>query len=591
MVFLLTAEAGAQSFRVKGYSEALPVTEVLAVAQVPDGVLWLIIALALCSLGFGVASLLQQRRRNEQLESLVEERTRALRDAEERYREIFIKNLAPQLLVDGESGTILAVNQAAEEHHGRSEAELVDTAFVDLMDDVDGELQRSLDELRQGEPLRRSAQQLIEGELRHVEIHACTYELQGRRLVHATVFDVTEHRLLEEQLLLAQRLESVGRLAGGGAHDFNNLLTAVMGHVEIARLDIGDKKLMAKHLDVVAEAAMRGAKLTTQLLGFARQQPSAPRPLDLDAQLTRLEPVLRGLLREDIELRLELGSEHAGVHIDPSQLEQVLLNLVVNAIDSMRLGGVISISTRTVLEDQPQVCLSVRDTGVGMDADTCARIFEPFFTTKPVGEGTGLGLSMCDGIVKQHGGRLLVDSAPGEGSTFEIYLPALDRPVDPGEQVFCEPPAAAAGTILLVEDDPVVGNVVAESLRRLDYTVLQAANGVTALKLAQEHEGPIDLLLSDVIMPQMGGPELARQLKQRLPGLKVLFMSGHATDALDSQGISPNSIDLIEKPFQVDELACRVRAVVERGPGRATVESATVLAQHARTEAQGGNGS
>jgi|GEM_PF-2564160 len=553
----------------------------------------LLLGLALCGLGSGVALLVVAQRRNRRLTELVDERTRALRAAEERYRGMFDKNLAAQLLVDGSVGAILAVNQAAEEHYGQTSAELVGMVFAHMFDDDDGELRKSLGSLLPGEPLRLSAQQQLGGDTRYVEVHACTYELQGRPLMHATLFDVTDHHLVEEQLRQAQRMESVGRLAGGVAHDFNNLLTAVLGHAEMARLDLADKDSLAEHLDVVASAAVRGAKLTSQLLGFARQQPSAPKRLDLDAQLRTLDPVLHGLLREDIELRVELDAGGVGVVIDPGQLEQVLLNLVVNSVDAMPKGGVITLSTRRIpaalaahlrrpapgawggqgrggvldvpdLSGRALVCLSVQDTGAGMNAETRARIFEPFFTTKSVGEGTGLGLAMCDGIVRQNGGRLLVESATGEGTRFEIFLPAQDGPVEQTVLISTEPPRSGAETILLVEDDKAVRDVACRTLMRLDYRVLQAADGEAALELAGAHGGVIDLLVTDVIMPRLGGPDLARQLCQQLPNLAVLFMSGYTANALDGQGMSFEDIDLLEKPFHTEELARRVRASLDR---------------------------
>ncbi|MFT7464203.1 MAG: PAS domain S-box-containing protein, partial [Pseudohongiellaceae bacterium] len=544
--------------------------------------------LALCSVGWGVSLLMGARRRNRQLEDVVDERTRDLRAAEERYRGMFDKNLAPQLLVDSSTGAILAVNQAAEEHYSQAAADLLGTTFVDVFGDDEGALRDGLRDLQPGEPLRLSSRQRIDGDSLHVEVHACTYELHGSPMIHATVFDVTEHRLMEEQLRQAQRMESVGRLAGGVAHDFNNLLTAVLGHAEMALLELDDKGAVTEHLDVVAAAAVRGARLTTQLLSFARQQPSAPRRLDIDEQLRNLDPVLRGLLREDIELRVVLAGGGAGVLIDPGQLEQVLLNLVVNSVDAMPKGGNITLATRRLsateatlllgsapetedaqteepdLSGLPLLCLSVQDTGVGMSAETLARIFEPFFTTKGVGEGTGLGLAMCDGLVRQNGGRLLVQTSPGEGTCFEIYLPAQRGPLARVAEIAPEPPVAGAETILLVEDDNAVREVACKTLRRLDYKVLQAADGEDALKVCREYDGVIDLLVTDVIMPRLGGPDLALQLSQQIPGLAVLFVSGYTANALDAQGMSWDEIDLLEKPFHTDELARRVRASLER---------------------------
>jgi CheY-like chemotaxis protein len=366
-------------------------------------------------------------------------------------------------------------------------------------------------------------------------------------------------------------MEAIGRLAGGIAHDFNNMLGVILGYADLALRRLSAADPLTKSLAGIKAAAERSADLTRQLLAFSRRQAIAPRVLDLDAQLRGMESLLRRIIGEDVELVFRLA--HGGwlVSIDPSQLDQVLANLAVNARDAMPAGGRLVVATENVTLDEaycrihPEavpgqyVCLSVSDDGCGMDAATLSRAFEPFFTTKPEGKGTGLGLAMLYGIVRQNGGHVSAYSEPGRGTTFRIYLPRHQ-----GAAVSAEPAEPSARvrrgreTILLVEDEESLRELAQELLEELGYGVLPAAGPGEALTLCEKHAGAIDLLLTDVVMPVMGGKELADRITALRPGIKVLFSSGYTADAIAHQGVLEPGVHLLEKPFVLATLARKV---------------------------------
>jgi len=382
-----------------------------------------------------------------------------------------------------------------------------------------------------------------------------------------------EHALeeTEEQLRHAQKMEAVGRLAGGMAHDFNNLLSVVLSYSELLLTDLrGDERKRAD-VDEIRRAAIRGGELTRQLLAFGRRQVLQPRVLDLNDVLRAMDRMLRRLLGEDVELTLSAAPGLAAVHVDPGQMEQVLLNLVVNARDAMPHGGKLSLATaNVVLEgdhvDLPPgsyVVMSVTDTGTGMAKDTLLRIYEPFFTTKEKGKGTGLGLSTVFGIVKQSGGGIRVESEPGRGTTFRVYLPRTSRP--PVTVVPRPPsalPARGAETILIVEDEPQMRVVARTILQRNGYTVLDASDAAEALALARAFAGPIELLLTDVVMPRMSGRELASRLAALRPAIRVLYMSGYTDNTVAHHGVLDEGIAFVQKPFTPDTLTEKVREVL-----------------------------
>ena len=407
-------------------------------------------------------------------------------------------------------------------------------------------------------------------------IHSLEFiELSGKPCVVAFAHDITEHKRLEEQLQHAQRMEAVGRLAGGVAHDFNNILTAVRGHSEILLTVLEADSPHRRHADQIHRAAMRAAALTSQLLAFSRKQVLQPRTLDLNALVANLTVMLRRLIGEHVELRTTLAERLGSVRADAGQLEQVLVNLVINARDAMASGGVLAIATENVEvvdagESQQSgvpigrwVVLSVRDTGSGIDAPTRARIFEPFFTTKEAGKGTGLGLSTAYGIVSQSGGQIVVDSTVGSGTTFRVFLPRIDSPSTSSGRFALDEGAGPRGheTVLLVEDDNDVRDFVQDVLRSHGYQVHSAVDGAQALSIIEQHAGEIQLLITDVIMPRMMGSEVAARITALRPSIKVLYISGYPGDAIVKQGVPEQSF--VQKPFSVTALARRVRALLD----------------------------
>ncbi len=384
-------------------------------------------------------------------------------------------------------------------------------------------------------------------------------------------------RETEAQLRQAQKMEAVGRLAGGVAHDFNNLLTVIRGYSELLLGRLGPTDAMRKDMEEIKKAADRASGLTRQLLAFSRRQFIAAKVVDLNALVANMDGMLRRLIGEDIvELCAELDSSAGAIKADPGQVEQVIMNLVVNARDAMPKGGRLTIETKNVtigkgarldavgVEPGSYVLLAVRDNGHGMDAETRSHLFEPFFTTKEQGKGTGLGLSTVYGIVKQSGGSITVESAPGRGTTFRIYFPRVEEEV-PGTTGGVEAIDQARGreTILLVEDEPSVRSLVHETLRLHGYTVLEARHGIEALLTSTKYVGPIHLLLTDVVMPQMSGPEVAEKLLTVRPGIKVLYMSGYPDHPVFDQGGVSRETGFLPKPFSPHLLTQKVREVLD----------------------------
>ena len=388
--------------------------------------------------------------------------------------------------------------------------------------------------------------------------------------------DITERQQLQERLVQAQKMEAIGRLAGGVAHDFNNLLTVISVYSQLLLSRRSSHDQLQRYATEIKKAVEHATGLTNQLLTLSRKQMLQPRVLDLNAVLVNMEEMLRHLIGDDIALVLVPGSGLGRVNVDPRQLEQVILNLVVNARDAMPQGGELTIETANVELDEwyarcyadvqpgPYVQLTVADTGCGMDAATRARLFEPFFTTKARGKGTGLGLSIVYGVVTQSGGHIEVDSVPGRGTHVTIYLPQVKNAVaSHRSSAPSSTPLQGSETILLVEDEAEVRAAVLESLEMRGYTVLKARHGREALQICRRHEGPIHLLLTDVMMPQMTGPELAQRVAPLRPAVKVLYMSGYTSDALAQRQMVDLGPAFLQKPFTPDALARKVREVLE----------------------------
>ncbi|HYS03628.1 MAG TPA: ATP-binding protein [Candidatus Dormibacteraeota bacterium] len=382
-------------------------------------------------------------------------------------------------------------------------------------------------------------------------------------------------------------METIGRLASGLAHDFNNLLTAILGQCELLLRRLPVEEPSRTGIEEIRIAGERAAGLTRQLLAYSRRQVLKPQVLDLNSSVTKMIPMLRRLIGETIELNPALQPDLGHVEADPSQVEQIIMNLVVNARDSMPHGGRVVVETSNADLDETfakkhvptrpgsYVMLAVSDTGSGMDLATQARIFEPFFTTKQLGKGTGLGLATVYGIVKQSDGYIWVYSEPRMGSTFKIYLPRVDGEVSPEEAAETTPPLPSGSeTVLLVEDDRTVRLLAGEMLRINGYNVLQARNGREALDLVRGHDHPIHLLLTDVVMPQMSGRQLAESVADIQPGIRVLYMSGYTDGVIAHHGVLDDGVAYLQKPFTADFLARKVREVLDARAARRSAGTA-----------------
>ncbi|MDW8320567.1 MAG: PAS domain S-box protein [Armatimonadota bacterium] len=388
--------------------------------------------------------------------------------------------------------------------------------------------------------------------------------------------DITESRRLREQLTQSSKLESLGRLAGGVAHDFNNLLTVIQSYAEMMQAILSDEHPAAAYVEQILKASEQASNLTNQMLAFARRRIISPQVFNLNELVYETDAFLRRLLPENIQIALALSPDLWQVHADPSQIEQVILNLAINARDAMPAGGVLTIETANVALDETYVArhaemqvgeyvmLAVSDTGVGMDERTLAMVFEPFFTTKEVGKGTGLGLSTCYGIVKQAGGSIWVYSEPGKGTTFKVYLPRVkDAPTPLPERLERREVQGGYETVLVVEDNDAVREVAIAALQAQGYRVLQAADGDEALRLVQSLAEPVHLLLTDVVMPGMSGTVLAVKLREQYPHLKVLYTSGYTENVIVHHGVLEEGIAFLPKPYRPADLARRVREVLD----------------------------
>ena len=501
-----------------------------------------------------------------------------LHESERKYRLLFETNPEPMFVYDFETLRILAVNEAAIARYGYSEAEFLALTIRDLRPvEEQGRLEQELahrpDEGAVRTGVRHRAK---DGRLFEVDLVARPLEFAGRRARLVLARDVTAQRHLENQLRQSQKMEAVGQLAGGIAHDFNNLLTAILGSTQLLLQATPPGDVRREDVEEIRNAGLRAAELTRQLLAFSRRQVLAPKVLELNAVVANMDKMLRRLIGDDVELATALHAEAGAVNADPGQLEQVLLNLVVNARDAMPGGGRVLIeTTRLLLRDElverrhrlapgDYVCLAVTDSGLGMDEATQAHLFEPFFTTKEVGKGTGLGLATVYGIVKQSGGYIWVYSEPGRGTTVKVYLPRVPGAAEPPLPE-PEPPALRGGheTVLLVEDAAPVRTLARRSLEACGYQVIDAADGPKALELSARHSGEIAVLVTDVVMPGMSGRELAERLAPTRPAMKVLYTSGYTDDAMVRQGVLNAGVAFLQKPFVPDSLARKVREVLD----------------------------
>jgi two-component system cell cycle sensor histidine kinase/response regulator CckA len=493
--------------------------------------------------------------------------------AEERFQKAFNASPEPITITVVSDGRFLDVNDSFLRVTGYEREEVVGHTSSELnLWQTAEDRQRFVQALETRRSVRdlEIALRTKSGEKRIGIDSAELIEVAGQKCVIALMKDITEQKVLENQLRQAQKMEAIGQLAGGIAHDFNNLLTVITGYCDLLERELPPDESLRRNCEQIRKAGERAASLTRQLLAFSRQQVLEPKVLDLNAVVLDLEKMLRRLIGEDIELNTVLDPHLASVKVDRGQIEQVIMNLVVNARDAMQNGGNLSIRTEIVVltgeqarRFRPQhpgsyVLLSISDTGVGMDAETQSRIFEPFFTTKHVGHGTGLGLSMVYGIVRQSGGHIWVDSQPGRGATFQIYLPVVNEPVRmPHASSASKRIPGGTETVLLVEDEEALRNLTRDLLIAHGYKVLEGKSPHDAISIAENHGGPIHLLLTDVIMPGMNGRALAEKLSVIRPDLRVVYMSGY-TGFRGAEVLPPESV-LLVKPFKREDLLARVR--------------------------------
>jgi two-component system cell cycle sensor histidine kinase/response regulator CckA len=495
------------------------------------------------------------------------------KDKDKKFRLLFEDHPQPMCVYDAETQRFLEANAAACGLYGYTVEEFRKMLRRDLESGDGGPVDAIV--RTSASPVTIWRHRTKNG--KPIEIEAAVYPIEygGRPAELAVLLDVTGRRHLEEQLRQAQKMEAVGMLAGGVAHDFNNLLTIITGYSQLILNNLRGDDPNRHSVEQIMKAGERAAALTSQLLAFSRRQVLQPRVLDLNKLVTSLSTMLRRLIGEDIDLRLVLPADLGTVSADASQIEQVLMNLVVNARDAMPKGGILTIETANVTLDEryagrhiavkpgPYVLLAVSDNGSGMDAATQSRLFEPFFTTKGSGKGTGLGLSTVFGIVKQSGGSVAVYSEPACGTSVKVYLPRNDQPVALETANSTRKAVRGTETILLVEDDEMVRTLVRETLERNGYKILDAAGPIEARRIADQYRLPIQLLITDVVMPKVSGRDLAEQLIRKRRDLKVLYMSGYTDNAVLNSGILRKEVAFLQKPFTPVALTDKVREVLE----------------------------
>jgi PAS domain S-box-containing protein len=501
----------------------------------------------------------------------------ALREREERFRAL-VENSSDFLVLADEEGRITYTTPAAARRFGWDPADIVGQQLFHFIhpDDLPRCRTRFDDALgKPGQPVAAEVRfRHLDGTYRTLEgISVNRLHEPAVRSVVINARDVTERRSLEDQLRQVQKMEAVGRLAGGIAHDFNNLLTAILGYCNLLLDELPPESTVREDLEEIRKAGDRAATLTRQLLAFSRRQMLQPQPVAVGTLIREMEKMIHRLVGDDVEVVLALAEPLPQVKADPASIEQIIINLAVNARDAMPAGGRLTIEASTVDLDSEYTALhpsvipgryvmvAITDTGGGMDADTRARVFEPFFTTKEQGRGTGLGLATVYGLVKQSGGYIWVYSEPGHGTVFKVYLPSLaDHATRRATATQTE--ASGTETILIVEDDAPVRALASEALRRHGYMVLEAADGLEALRVVERHQDAIALIITDVVMPQMTGRELASRLRDARPAMKLLFISGFPDHAVTGEIDASESF--LQKPFTPDALARTVREILDR---------------------------
>ncbi len=526
-----------------------------------------------------------------ELEQRVAERTAQLTDANEELRSanevrqaVLLSSPLAIFALDRE-GKITFWNPAAERMFGWSQAEVIDRPLPIIPEELKGEEQQWLELFLKGESLSGVERTRVRRDGTRIEVSIWTAPLRDAEgKISGTLAidgDITQRKLLEEQFRQSQKLEAIGRLAGGVAHDFNNLLTVIMGYVEMLILEAHDRPELVDYAQEVQYAADRASALTAQLLAFSRRQLSQPKVLDLNEVVTHSMKLLRRVIGEDIEIATHLDPQLAQVKADPIHIDQVIMNLVVNARDAMGHGGRLTIDTANVMLDEhyvglhigvkpgPYVMLAISDTGTGMSDETKSRLFEPFFTTKDAGKGTGLGLSIVYGIVKQNGGEILVYSELGRGTTFKIYFPAAGMPADLAAAEQRASGMHGSETVLVCEDEAGIRKLVVAMLTKQGYKVLEAEKPPDAIAILRDYKGVIHLLLTDIVMPQINGFELAKRARELRGGIHVLYMSGYTDNHVGANWTVDPDTPFLHKPFSATTLAHKVREALT-APAAAT---------------------
>ncbi len=493
-----------------------------------------------------------------------------------------LQSASQAIISTDRGGRIVLANRQAEEMFGYSREQLLGSSIEMLLP----EAKRCAHAQMRSEYLHRPrvrpmgsgidlTARRIDGAEFPVEVGLSHIETADGAFVIAFVSDISQRKQLEQQLMHAQKMEAVGRLAGGVAHDFNNMLTVISGYGAMVLEELQAHDPLRGHVEEILAATKRAGTLTNQLLAFSRRQVMRPRVINVNAVITDTERMLRRLIGEDIVLHLVLQADLGNIKADPSHIEQAIVNLVVNSRDAMPAGGRVTVETADVCLDESYarthtgvqpgefVMVAVSDTGDGMDADVRRRIFEPFFTTKEQGKGTGLGLATVYGMVKQTGGDIWVYSEPGKGTTFKLYFPKVADPLSASPAAMVEPTLRGNETILVVEDEPSVRGITVKMLDQLGYVTISAASGAEALEMSKSHSGAISLLLTDVVMPNMNGRQLADELLANKPDMKVLYLSGYTENTVIHHGIVDSSVAFLPKPFTRDALAKTIRNVLE----------------------------
>ncbi len=583
----LANTSSVQTTGIVDWSEGAPMVRLREIGDIkfiPAPPYGIVIITAIGSLLLFVMLHLRSRRRA--AESRAHETSRLMEQvkrSEERYRDL-VENTSDIAWETDSQGVFTYCSPNTAPILGYASTDLVGKTPFDLMPPSEGERVGKLfsEIVREKRPFSLLEHEAITADGRTVIIECGGRPIldhDGNLLGYRGIDrDITRRKELEKQLAQVQKMEAVGNLAGGIAHDFNNILTVIFGYNQLL-LDSSASESIQEKAGGIRMAAERAAQLTRQLLAFGRRQVLQPQLLDLNVVIRKTAEMLGRLIPENIEIQTCFGRKLRAVTADPTQIEQILINLAVNARDAMSSGGRLTIETRNVEINSDQaanvrfasgryVCLAVRDTGVGMTAEVRARIFEPFFTTKEVGKGTGLGLATVYGIVRQSGGQIVVESTPGEGATFFVYFPASDTTVFSHEEsAYCgRPTKVKTATVLVVEDELQVRKLLAEALRAAGHTVFEAEDGQQGLKLCTENARQVEVLVSDIVMPKMSGPELALHATRLRPDMKLIYMSGHAVTNLHSGDTWPDAHAFLDKPFTPDALLLKIQEVLQADP-------------------------